>query len=1133
MRIPIMLTAIGGLSIAAIAIEADTVDAANTQIDTRVAATSDSKKRDFPKFDTVVKDSYKKVVSTVDGKPGMYTLYVDHKTGDVLAELPRNFGKQNIFFAYTISGGIPQAGVQAGDMYAHWKRFGKRLALIQPNYAVRSTGDKQSKAGTKRVFTDRVILDVPIKTMGPGGGPVIDLTDLLVKQSSKFFGGVTAGANTRLATVEKAKAFPKNIELAFGIPLRSGRLATLAYSIAEIAENTGYKPREADERVGYFTTAHRDIGDASDENPWVRYVNRWDLQKADSKLKLSPPKKPIVFYIEHTTPVRYRRWVRNGILEWNKAFENVGIVNAIEVYQQDADTGAHMEKDPEDARYNFFLWTNADMGFAIGPSRVHPKTGEILDADIVMDEGFINGWAKTWKDLIPETALEGFGPDALTWLAAHPDWHPRVLLADRSDREQVRQQLRREASMRAAGLLPGFASPTVQTALIGDEQYDGLIGRVSQINGNCRHAACKAMDVALVRLNPELIIGINKPRVDAFAADDPVSGTWHGTIEMEAPDGSSHAMDLTLELELAKDNTVSGTAEMGMFGNIDMQGTWLPEERELTLYPADEDAGDDALIVTISDGTMTGSMTEGQFSMTLTATRSGSGDAAADDLADEDTDEDTDEGEEEDVDEELDEDAEESDDSDDEAETDEAEEEKASKSKKKDDTQYLDGVPEEFIGPMLREVVMHEVGHTLGLRHNFKGSTIHTLAEINTEDFKGQPHSGSVMDYLPININYELGETQGDWTQVTIGPYDMWAIEYGYIAKKPEKVLKRVSDPLLAYATDEDTWGPDPRARRFDNGMNPLTYAESQIGLAQHLRSKILEDMVEDGESWAEARKAYDMLLYKQLGAVNIASGWIGGSYLNRDKKGDEGNRDPITPIEADQQRRAIQIVLENTMRDDAYGLSPELLRRMTVDKWWDEGGQRYIFQDETYPVHDKIAAIQAMAMNGILNPQTLNRVYDNEFRATEDEDVLTVPEVLTTVRDAVWDELDDGGPQGSYTARSPYISSLRRNAQREHINRLIDLSMPSGSGFYTAPVSNLSRMQLRELKGTIDSAMRRKGADLDPYSRAHLAEASSLIDRALNAQYLYNTDDINGGGGGMMFPFMGQPISNPDTSSN
>ncbi|MCH2143300.1 MAG: zinc-dependent metalloprotease [Phycisphaerales bacterium] len=1116
MRMPLTLAAIGGLGVAAIALGTDAIDPTTT-IDTRVAATRGDTS-DFPKFDTVVKDTYKKVISTVDGKPGMYTLYVNHKTGDVMAELPRNFANQNIFFAYTIAGGIPQAGVQAGDMYAHWKRFGKRLALIQPNYAVRSTGDKQSKAGTKRVFTDQVILDVPIRTIGPGGGPVIDMTDLLVKQSTKFFGGATSGANTRLATIEKAKAFPNNIELAFGMPLRNGRLATVAYSIAEIPENTGYKPRVADERVGYFTTAHRDIGDASKEDPWIRYINRWNIQKADPKLKMSPPKEPIVFYVEHTTPVRYRRWVRDGILEWNKAFENVGIVNAIEVYQQDADTGAHMEKDPEDARYNFFLWTNADMGFAIGPSRVHPKTGQILDADIVMDEGFINGWSRTWKDLVPETALEGWGPEALTWLSERPDWHPKVLLADRAERSELLSQVKREAALRAAGMIPGFATPTSHTDLIGDEQYDGLIGRVSQVNGNCRHAACKAMEVAMIRLNPELIMNLDAPGEAWAGPNDPVSGIWHGSIEMTGPDGSAHSMDITLELSMNKQNEVAGSAEMGMFGTVELVGSWEPNDNRLTLNPADEDSGGGPpLVLTIDEGQMAGTMTEGSMSMTLTAARSAS-DQDSDDSGDADIDEDdlvkNEDGQSDD---------------DDVASNDDGANRKDStpKSSKnsastKDDKQYLDGVPEEFIGPLLMEVVMHEVGHTLGLRHNFKGSTIYTLAEVNDDSFTGAS-SGSVMDYLPININYQLGETQGAWTLMTLGPYDYWAIEYGYTARHPEKVLARATDPMLVYATDEDTWGPDPRARRFDNGANPLNYCDSQIGLAKHLREQILEEMVEEGESWAEARKAYDMLLNKQLGAVNVAANWIGGSYVNRYKKGDEGDHDPIAPIEADQQRRAMQIVLENTMLDEAYGLSPELLRRMSVDKWWDDGGMRSIYTDETYPIHDRIAAIQAMAMNGILNPQTLNRVYDNEFRAIEGEDVLSVPEVLTIVRDSVWTELD-GGPEGSYSARNPYITSLRRNAQREHLKRLIDLSMPAGSGFYTAPVSNLSRMQLRELKATIDSAMRRKGADLDPYSRAHLAEASSLIDRSLNAQYLYNTDDISAGGGGSMFPFLGQP---------
>ena len=75
-------------------------------------------------------------------------------------------------------------------------------------------------------------------------------------------------------------------------------------------------------------------------------IHRWHLEKADPNLELSPPKQPIIFYLESKIPVRYRRWVREGVLEWNKAFEEIGIVNAIEVYQQDELTKAHMDKDP-------------------------------------------------------------------------------------------------------------------------------------------------------------------------------------------------------------------------------------------------------------------------------------------------------------------------------------------------------------------------------------------------------------------------------------------------------------------------------------------------------------------------------------------------------------------------------------------------------------------------------------------------------------------------------------------------------------------------------------------------------------------------------------------------------------------
>ena len=93
-------------------------------------------------------------------------------------------------------------------------------------------------------------------------------------------------------------------------------------------------------------------------------------------------------------------------------------------------------------------------------------------------------------------------------------------------------------------------------------------------------------------------------------------------------------------------------------------------------------------------------------------------------------------------------------------------------------------MPESFIGPLLADLVSHEVGHTLGLRHNFKASSLYTLDEMNSDKLKGKkPFAGSVMDYLPTNFNFKAGKIQGDYAMIGVGPYDMWAIEYGYTSK--------------------------------------------------------------------------------------------------------------------------------------------------------------------------------------------------------------------------------------------------------------------------------------------------------------------------------------------------------------
>ncbi len=909
-------------------------------------------KPEFPPLDQVLKD-YKKVVSTADGQKSLYDIWTREKDGQMLAALPSGYQSKKFFIALTVASGEDFAGLQAGDMYVYWKRYDKRLALIEPNIRIKSTGDQESKSSVERLFTDRVILDVPIVTMS-GGSPVIDMDALLVGQAGKFFGARVRVSNSRLINIKKAKAFPNNVELAFEIPTGNGQLQTLHYSISVIPGRTGYKPRKADERIGYFTTGYQDYGQFKDPETMVRYINRWNLEKADSSLKISPPKDPIVFYIEHTTPVRYRRWVREGLLYWNTAFEKVGISNAIEVYYQDKGSGAHMEKDPEDVRYNFIRWLSNNRGTSIGPSRVHPETGQILDADVIITDGWIRHFWSTYHEVMPEIAMEGMNPETLAWLQDHPNWDPRIRLAPPAQREHLKEELAKR------GHLPYGGHPITQvnSELIGDDEYDGLAGRTSQVNGLCTLSHGKAFDVAMFRMNMALMAG-----------------------------------------------------------------------------QEDEDEKDK------------------------------------------------------------------------DKEKEEDKDKKKDEEKKEEEKEpMIDGIPESFIGPMLAELACHEVGHTLGLRHNFKASSVYTMAAINSKEFKGKkPLASSVMDYLSANMNFKDGEVQGDYTMISVGPYDIWAIEYGYTQNEKDlkQILDRVAEPELQYATDEDTFGPDPLARRYDFSKNPLDYANNQMRIVRHNRERIIEKLVKDGDSWAKTRKAYEMTLGMQLRSVSMMANWLGGAYVYRDKKGDKGDRLPIEVVPAKKQREALDFVIENTFKDEAFGLTQDLLRRMTVDKWWDDISS--VLSDATWPIHDRIMGIQSNALAMMMYPTTLRRIYDNEFLISADEDALTLPELLNTISDKIWSELDKQ-PAKKFTAREPMISSLRRNLQREHLELLIDLSRSNymSTAAYK-PIANLVMEKLRHIKeNKIDPVLEASDENLDPYTRAHLKDASMQVKKALEAHYVY-----------------------------
>jgi hypothetical protein len=271
-------------------------------------------------------------------------------------------------------------------------------------------------------------------------------------------------------------------------------------------------------------------------------------------------------------------------------------------------------------------------------------------------------------------------------------------------------------------------------------------------------------------------------------------------------------------------------------------------------------------------------------------------------------------------------------------------------------------------------------------------------------------------------------------------------------------------------------------------------------------RNRILERFVKDGDSWAKARRGYELTLSLQTRAANMMANWVGGAFVNRDKKGDPGDRPPVEVVPADQQRAALQFVIDASFNDDAYGLTPKLLERMSVDKWLDGEQDATMSSEATWPIHDRILDVQASALTWLMNPTTLRRVYDNEMRLPEDVDTLTLPELLGTINKAVWSELDQECPDDR-NDRKPMISSLRRNLQREHMQRLLDLVLESSDDTAAyKPISNLARMELRTLSSRIASSLDKCGKKMDAYTHAHLTETKERIDRALEAGYTYNS---------------------------
>jgi hypothetical protein len=411
-----------------------------------------------------------------------------------------------------------------------------------------------------------------------------------------------------------------------------------------------------------------------------------------------------------------------------------------------------------------------------------------------------------------------------------------------------------------------------------------------------------------------------------------------------------------------------------------------------------------------------------------------------------------------------------------------------------------DKLSDEMIQQAVKETVMHEVGHTLGLRHNFKSSTMLKNDQLHdTAITRKQGLVGSVMDYNPANLAPK-GVKQGDFFTSTLGPYDYWAIEYGYKplaggtdGEKDElaKIAGRSAETGHAFATDEDLRTADPLVNQWDLGAEPLKFAQDRVALADELMKGLADRVVEKGEGYQRARVAFGVMLQQYGNAAFLSAQFVGGEYSHRDHKGDANARDPFVPVSCSKQREALKFLQDRILTDKPFGFPPDQLRKLAADRWLHWGNEHAFMDGVEFPLNDRVLGIQKVCLRELLSDRTLGRMQDLAAK-TDKDGCLPPAEVMRVLTDSAFADLPTG-PDKTGTEKT---SIIRRNLQRAYVAELSRLVL-RGS---VPDARALARMHLKDVNKRIDLALADKKSPPEDTLRAHLEETKEQIAKVLGA---------------------------------
>ena len=402
---------------------------------------------------------------------------------------------------------------------------------------------------------------------------------------------------------------------------------------------------------------------------------------------------------------------------------------------------------------------------------------------------------------------------------------------------------------------------------------------------------------------------------------------------------------------------------------------------------------------------------------------------------------------------------------------------------------YTEELKKRIINESLIRLVLHEVGHTLGLNHNFKSSYLHDNTRVHNKGITQEMGlTGSVMEYPGVNIAPPETE-QGEYYTTTPGPYDKWAIEFGYSApldnveleeSRINAILSRSTSPELSFGNDADDMraagkGIDPQAMIYDMSSEPIDYASDRIALTKYLMDDLVLKYSDRGKSYQSLLDAFNIVLRERGIASRVISRHIGGIYVERSFFGQRGSGDPFKTVPYKEQKKAIKSLEENLFHPNAFSFSKDILEKLLPQR----RGFNHMSLTEDYKVHDRVLGIQKDVFNHLLHPRVLKRISDSGVYGNK----YSLNEFISDLTLAIY--IDD--MRGN-------VNTFRQNLQIEYTHRLINILKPSNTNTYGHHAQSTAHRALKNIKNYT-----RKQTGVTTSTSAHREYINFLIDSALS----------------------------------